>query len=136
MDFRGQRLRGVGFNEAFLITTDFSRADLTGASFAGSFIRNVNFTDAVLDGVDFTGADWFNSQGLTADQLGRARRETVLPCPRGAQACKKYLASHYVYKFDDYDAAIQEQLLTTWAEYRKNGGLCASVSAWSSRGQE
>jgi hypothetical protein len=122
-DFSSETLSGVSFRGCFLVGADFSGSNLTDASFAETCIRNANFSGANLSGTDFTGADWFNAAGFTAEQIYRARVDTLLDCPSDAEGMHRVLDSRYGLSFYEWPPSIQEQLVGIWSGYLRSGGL-------------
>jgi uncharacterized protein YjbI with pentapeptide repeats len=130
MNFRSEQLSGVTFAKCFLVQADFSGANLTGASLAEAYVRNVNFTGANLSGVDFTDADWFNAGGLSESNLSPARRETLLLCPADIDGMHDELRGRYALQFSEWSTGAQQQLLASWGEYLRPGGLCEITRGW------
>jgi len=130
MNFASARLTGFGFRGCFLVEANFQKSHLVRASFAGASLRNAYFADADLSGADFTGADWFNAAGLKEGQLISAQTDTLMNCPADVDAMHRYLAAHYAFPFESWSDRVQEQLLQTWAEYLRPGGLRDVVAKW------
>ena len=130
MDFSNTDLRGVRFRSSFLIETDFSGATLDGADFSGASIRNVNFENASLRNTFFDDADWFNALELDAEQLARADRSSLIACPNDTEGFHDVLRERYRYAFETWEQQIQEELVTTWNEYRMPGGICDQRDSW------
>lgn len=81
-------LAGVYLRGAFLTDANLQRANLAGADFRKAFLYNTNLQDAYLgvtdferaqlgganlEGADFIGANLINANGLTVDQLSKAK---------------------------------------------------------------
>ncbi len=138
-DFSNANLREVSFKNAFLIETSFKGADLSKTDFSNAFIRNVKFTGAELTGAVLTEADWFNSLGLTRTQLQAVNPKDLRPCPseKGAfteMAFQLYLKGRYVFPFEQWGSQVQGELLLTWKDYGRKGGLCETVRLWHKEG--
>jgi serine/threonine protein kinase len=130
MDFASADLSGLSFKGSFLVEADFRATSLPQASLAQASLRNVHFEGAQLTNTDFTDTDWFNADGLTEKQLATARRETLMQCPKDTGQMHRYLSTHYGFPFESWSLAIQEQLITTWSEYLRPGGLRDIVASW------
>ena len=130
MNFASEQLAGLSFKGCFLVEANFQNSSLVGASFASAYVRNAEFTDADLKDVDFTDADWFNAPGLTAGQLERARKDTLMMCPTDVQEIHRYLEARYGVPFEAWSGRVQEQLKATWNEYLRPGGLRDIVAGW------
>jgi hypothetical protein len=114
VDFRGTQLKGLSFDGSFLVESDFSGADLEDASLRDCRIRNVNLTDARLDGADMTDADWFNSKGLTAEQLSVVKPGTLRLCATTVTEILESLPGDYAYPFSSWSRKLQQELHRTW----------------------
>lgn len=130
IDFSGAVLTDVSFKHSFLVEASFEGAILDGANFTDCSLRNANFRNASMRNVDLTNADWFNVSGLEKQQLELTNTRTLLPCPSDEKALHKYLQSHYAYPFSSWSEHVQQQLITTWDQYLKKGGLCKIVATW------
>ena len=133
IDFSGLPLAGLSFRECFLIHADFRRANLKQCSLVGTWLRNVRFEEADLDRVDLTGADWFNAIGLTEHQLASALQDTVMPCPSDVNAFLRFLSARYRYSFEGWPPHVQKQIMATWGEYLRPGGLRDLVLTWQKK---
>ena len=91
------------------------------------------FYHGLLDGVDLTGADWFNAIGLTEHQLTSALKDTVMQCPPDVKAFHRLLSFRYRYSFEEWPPHIQKQLIATWDEYLRPGGLRDLVLTWQKK---
>jgi hypothetical protein len=123
MNFASEELPAFSFRESFLVGSTFEESRLPGASFAAAFIRNVNFAGADLSDADFTDADWFNSQGLTQDQLKSIRPGTLMPCPGSVAGMRRHLEARYEFPLASWSSQVQAQLRSAWTEYLRPGGL-------------
>ena len=130
IDFSNVDLREFSFRHSFLIETNFAGATLDGANFSGAHIRNVNFENASLRNTVFDNADWFNALGLDAEQLAQADRSSLIACPNDAEGFHVVLTERYVYPFDTWEQQIQDELVSTWQEYRTLEGLCDRRDSW------
>ncbi|PWU05840.1 MAG: hypothetical protein C5B51_13660 [Terriglobia bacterium] len=130
MDFSEADLRRFSFAQSFLVQSSFRASRLVEASFAGAFIRNVDFAGADLADADFTDADWFNALGLTQEQLGRARRDSLRECPADEPGMHIHLSARYEFPFDSWSTQVRRQLEGAWKEYLRPGGLKDAVLKW------
>jgi uncharacterized protein YjbI with pentapeptide repeats len=130
MDFASEDLNHMSFANCFLVEGNFDDANLVAASFSAARIRNANFRSAKLSGVDFTEADWFNASGLSESSLEQARRETLTRCPADLDGMYSELKRWYALQFFEWSTQVQRQLLVTWREYLKPGGLREVVENW------
>ena len=105
-------------------------ARLDEANLTRCYVRNARFSHASLAGTNLTDVDWFNALGLTAEQLGAARRDTVQACPRDQQGIEAYLRSKYGFPMDSWEPRLQEELRSTWREYLAPAGLSSVVAGW------
>jgi hypothetical protein len=53
-----------------------------------------------------------------------------LDCPPDVEALHRRLGVRYGYSFESWDTDVREQLLKTWNEYLRPGGLRDLVTAW------
>lgn len=123
MDFSPESLVGFRFTQSFLVGSILHSCDLTDCSFEGSRIRNVDFTGAILANVDFTGADWFNARNITLGQLEQVRHESLMNCPSAVNGFRAVLDGMYGLPFTSWSLSTQQELIATWNEYLKPGGL-------------
>ena len=130
MDFSAAQAAGVSFNACVLFYANFQNADLTGSSFQGSWIRNACFTGANLTGADLSNTDWFNAVGFSEEQLASALPGTVQECPGDFAGLHRYLDIHYRFPFDSWQVHVQEQIIRTWNEYLRPGGIRDVVAGW------
>lgn len=136
VDFRGADLARVRFRRTFLAGTDFGNASLAGAILTQAYLRNVKLAGADITGSDLTQADWFNAVGLTADQLGTAKRDSIASCPRdrlgrySGTGFRQYFRDTYETKFSDLATKEQRELRAAWQLYGSAHGLCALVRGW------
>jgi hypothetical protein len=132
VDFSSTRLHGISFSGAFLILSDFRRADLSGAKLTNTFLRGVKFNGAIFEHADLTGADWFNAFGLDKSQLASAVG-TLTKCPHGVGTqvteFTKYNDANYEVPFQHYDDSYKNEAIENWNCYAAPGGLCEYVAS-------
>ena len=106
-----------------MVQSSFVGCNLTGASFTQAWIRNVDFTGANLAGADFTEADWFNASGLVDQQVNVIAKGTLMACPVSKARLLDVLDDRYAFPIGSFDTAVREQILASWNEYLRPGGL-------------
>jgi len=134
MDFSGEILNNLSFHRCFLTESRFCGSNLSDASFSRAWIRNVDFTNANLSDVDFSNSDWFNAINLTAGQLARAQKATLMDCPASIEEMHHILGVRYGRHFDSWTRHVRDQLRAAWAEYLRPGGLRDVVAQWRHSG--
>ncbi len=130
MDFSDAQVSGVSFNTCFLPYANFRNADLRESFFQGSRVRNACFTEANLTNADLSNMDWFNAVGFSERQLVSALQDTVLECPRDVEALHRFLTIHYAFPFDSWQVQVQQEIIGTWNDYLRPGGLRDLVASW------
>jgi hypothetical protein len=130
-DLSGADLRNVSFRGAFLVKANLAEAKLDNADLTECWMRNANLSAASLTGANLTGADWFNTVGLTKEQLQAAQRKTILRCPGNVKSMEAHLRAKYGFPMESWEKSIQDDLRSAWRDYLAMGGLCSTVAGWT-----
>jgi serine/threonine protein kinase len=123
IDFSNGSLHTISFRQSFVVESTFENSDLSGSNFDGAWIRNVNVAGANLTEADVTDADWFNTTGLTESQLRSVQGRTLLACPPDIAGLHEILDARYGFAFKSWSTHVQKQILQTWSECLRPGGL-------------
>jgi hypothetical protein len=133
VDLQNVKAQGVNFAGAFLLRSDFRKANLRGARFTSSSLRLVNFENADISGAAFDDADWFNAVGLTTKQLQGVAPSRLALCPTTAEGTYskdkfiEFANSHYLFKYPTWSESEQQISNKAWSEYMQPGGPCDLV---------
>jgi uncharacterized protein YjbI with pentapeptide repeats len=134
LDLSNIVLRGVRFNKTFLIYTKFNNAQLDDVIFDDVYVRNADYAGASLSNAAFPDTDWFNALNV----LQQKNVGWPMPfsdwreCPDGyksdGQRVFIKLFDHwYGAKFSSLNTQDAGLLVSAWARYSKDDGLCDQV---------
>lgn len=132
-DLSNVNLRGVRFQESFLIYTDFSNAELDDAIFDNAYLRHAIFKDAEVSDATFPESDWFNALDIVASAGVPMRYVSWLECPEVADGSDPFANMKIIFDnwygvdYDELDNNDLKEIVEAWQEYTKPNGLCSKA---------
>jgi hypothetical protein len=131
VDLSNTDLSGVSLRGAFAILSDFRNANLSSADLSDTALRGSDFRGARLKNASMSDADWFNSFGLSAEQLSEVTGP-LSKCPEAYRDASfapfiGSVDSRYGISYKNYPRDHQQKLKDQWKVYTSPKGLCDTV---------